>query len=613
LWVIALALAVELRFEGFPEPYASRLVDAVMVLVACRIITFYMHGLFHGLWRYAGLPELKSLIRATTLASLGFVGVGAMLRGVQMPRSIYVGEWLASIVFVGGARFAIRMLRERKRPTSPLAVPTLIVGAGDMGESLLRDVQRQVESRWEIVGFLDDNRRKLGALVREVRVLGLADEATLRRVVEQHNVRLVVLAIPTVAGERIRELLSVCRSLGVQTKTVPSLSHRMTEVAFAALRELSIDDLLRREPVHLDLEQVAHFLAARTVIVTGAGGSIGSELSRQVLWFRPKQLILFDHDENALFHIERELLPHVQGTQLVVAMGDITDRERVEQVFLRYRPHVVLHAAAHKHVPLMERNACEAVKNNVFGTLVVADAAHAAGAAAFVMISTDKAVNPTSVMGATKRVAEMAVQSRNNASQTRHVVVRFGNVLGSAGSVVPLFREQIARGGPVTITHPEMRRYFMTIPEAAQLVLQAGALAAGGEIFVLDMGDPVKIVDLAYDLIELSGMRPDADIQIEFTGLRPGEKLFEELLFSGEAFDKTPHPKILVGRIQSPAPELIKTSLVALRHSANAGDDVATRHGLLALVPEANLAISEPGKVPSSVPALDDTALAHST
>jgi len=616
LWIVALLWALELRFEGFPfpEPFASRLPRALLVLVGCRVVAFYLNGLFHGLWRYAGLPELKNLVRATTLASFAFIAVGFMVHAVQMPRTVYVAEWLAAVVMVGGVRFAIRMLRERRRPTSALAIPTLIVGAGDMGESLLRDVQRQLDSKWDVVGFLDDNPRKIGALVREVRVLGPADEATLRRVVTQRNVRLVVLAIPTVAGQRIREVLGICRSLGVQTKTVPSLSHRMTEPSVSAVRELSIDDLLRREPVQLDFDQIGSLLADRTVLVTGAGGSIGSELARQVLWFKPKQLILFDHNENALFHIERELLPQVQRTQLAAMVGDITDRERVEQVFSRFRPEIVLHAAAHKHVPMMERNSCEAVKNNVFGTLMVADAAHAAGAAAFVMISTDKAVNPTSVMGATKRVAEMLVQSRDSSSETRYVVVRFGNVLGSAGSVVPLFREQISRGGPITVTHPDMRRYFMTIPEAVQLVLQAGALAQGGEVFVLDMGEPVKIVDLARDLIELSGLQQEADIQIEFTGLRPGEKLFEELLLSGEAFDTTPHPKILVGRVQSPTADFAKRGIAALRSAADAGDDYAVRHALAALVPEAKLSNLVPEHATPELegaPALDETAVAH--
>jgi len=613
LWTVALLIAIVLRFETVPEFLYPQLPGALVVLLVLRVVAFFMHGLFHGLWRYAGLPELRNLIRATTTSTIVFVGAGTMFSGVRLPRSVYVGEWLVAILLMGGIRFAIRMVRERRQPLNPLAVRTLIVGAGDQGESLLRDVQRASHGKWEIVGFLDDDRSKQGALVREVRVLGPADEATLRRVVEQRGVRLVVLAIPRVAGARIRQILGVCRLLGVQTKTVPSIGHRMTEVEFSAIREVSIEDLLRREPVQLDVAQVASFVANRTLLVTGAGGSIGSELVRQALWFKPKRLVLFDRAENSLFHIERELAS-ARDTEIVIAVGDINDRTRMEQVFRRHRPNVVLHTAAYKHVPTMEHNASEAVKNNVFGTLLVADVAHVTGVEAFVMISTDKAVNPTSIMGATKRVAEMVIHSRNAHSDMRHVAVRFGNVLGSAGSVVPLFREQIARGGPVTVTHADMRRYFMTIPESAQLVLQAAALATGGELFVLDMGEPVKIVDLARDLIELSGLRPDVDIQIQFTGLRPGEKMFEELLLSGEAYDETPHAKIMVGHIQSPPVDALKSALSALQAAADAGDDARIRRCLAALVPEAQLAgLPDEAQQAQAGALLDRSALLSST
>jgi FlaA1/EpsC-like NDP-sugar epimerase len=613
LWTVALLIAVVLRFETVPEFLFPQLPGALALLLILRVAAFFMHGLFHGLWRYAGLPELRNLIRATTTSTIVFVGAGTMFSGVRLPRSIYVGEWLVAILLMGGIRFAIRMVRERRQPLNPLAVRTLIVGAGDQGESLLRDVQRAGDGKWEIVGFLDDDRTKQGALVREVRVLGPADEATLRRVVEQRGVRLVVLAIPRVAGPRIRQILTVCRLLGVQTKTVPSIGHRMTEVEFSAIREVSIEDLLRREPVQLDVAQVASFVADRTLLVTGAGGSIGSELVRQALWFKPKRIVLFDRAENSLFHIERELAADLE-TEIVIAVGDICDRTRLEQVLRRHRPNVVLHTAAYKHVPTMEHNASEAVKNNIFGTLTVADAAHATGVEAFVMISTDKAVNPTSIMGATKRVAEMVIHSRNAHSDMRHVAVRFGNVLGSAGSVVPLFREQIARGGPITVTHPDMRRYFMTIPESAQLVLQAAALATGGELFVLDMGDPVKIVDLARDLIELSGLRPDIDIQIQFTGLRPGEKMFEELLLRGEAYDKTPHEKIMVGHIQSPPGDVLKTALSTLQTAAEAGDDARIRRCLAALLPEARLSgVVDAAEQAQAGSLLEGSALLNST
>jgi len=593
LWTIALQLALQLRFDGVvSQPWAHRQWTVLALLLVLRLTGFYWLGLFHGLWRYAGMPELKSIAWATTVPTVICFAAAMMSDSLRLPRTIYIGEWLASIVLVGGSRFAIRMIRERVRAGAKGvdAIPTLIVGAGDAADSLVRDVQRSETVRWNIKGFLDDNTTKTGALVRGIRVLGTADEATLARSIQEHGIQLVVLAIPAADGARLREIVQVCRKAGVRTKTMPSLADRIEgQLPLAALREVAIEDLLRRAPVKLDSDQVGEFIKGRTVLVTGGGGSIGSELARQVLRFEPAKLLLLDHHENALFHIERELRALEVPVAIHALVGDITDERRLHQVFQRYRPAVVFHAAAHKHVPMMEQNPAEAVKNNVFGTQMVADAAHEYGARAFVMVSTDKAVNPTSVMGATKRVAEMVIQARASSSKTRFVAVRFGNVLGSAGSVVPLFREQIANGGPVQVTHPDMQRYFMTIPEAAQLVMQAGALGKGSEIFLLDMGAPVKIVDLARDLIELSGLRPDVDIQIEFTGIRPGEKLFEEMLHGHEAFDTTPHPKIVVGRYPSALPDSVGRELATLRALTVGGDEEAIRRVLSHMVPEATL------------------------
>jgi FlaA1/EpsC-like NDP-sugar epimerase len=595
LWAFAFQLAMSLRFEGdVPSPWNARRWPVLAILIGLRLLTFYKTGLFHGLWRYAGMPELKSLAWASTLPTLVVFALGMGVDAFRMPRTTYLGEWLASIVLVGGSRFVIRIFRERRSGAArPDALRTLIVGAGDAGDSLLRDMQRAPNSKWVVEGFLDDNLGKTGAMVRDIRILGPADEATLSRLIPDLDIKLVVLAIPTADGARLRQIVDVCRKFKVQTKTMPSLADRIEgQLPLAALREIAIEDLLRRAPVQLDTEQVGDFLEGRTILVTGAAGSIGSELARQVLRFGPGRLLLFDHNENGLFHIERELRAAFPDAQINALIGDMTDRLRVEAVFRTFRPAVVFHAAAHKHVPMMEFNPAEAVKNNVFGTQLVADAAHDFGARAFVMVSTDKAVNPTSIMGATKRIAEMIIQARAGTSPTRYVAVRFGNVLGSAGSVVPIFREQIARGGPVTVTHAEMTRYFMTIPEAAQLVLQAGALGKGGEIFVLDMGAPVKIVDLARDLIELSGLRPDVDIQIEFTGTRPGEKLFEELLHNEETFDTTPHPKIVVGRFQPTPAEIVNKGLATLRAVALAGEDEAIRRIISHMVPEAKLTMS---------------------
>jgi FlaA1/EpsC-like NDP-sugar epimerase len=447
---------------------------------------------------------------------------------------------------------------------------------------------------WRVIGILDDEPSKIGLILHSTRVLGGADEATLRRVVEEHKVQVAVLAIPSAPTERVRDIVKHCRALGLEVKTVPSLTDRMAgNGGLPAMREINIEDLLRREPAVLDLTQVGDFLSGKVVLVTGAGGSIGSELARQSLRFAPRQLILLEQDENALFFIERELREKFPTADVVAVLGDITNAVRVNELFASSRPQIVLHAAAHKHVGMLENNSSQAVRNNVFGTFTVAQAAHDSGVEAFVLISTDKAVNPTSVMGATKRVTEMIMQQMAQMSRTRFTAVRFGNVLGSAGSVVPLFRAQIAAGGPVTVTHPDVRRYFMTIPEASQLVLQAGALGGTGEIFLLDMGEPVKVLDLARDLISLSGLRPDIDIEIKFTGLKSGEKLFEEMLLGDEGYDATSNPQIVVGRIQATPRQELEEGLDRLLAASMAGDDREVRLGLSALVPEATLVMPE--------------------
>jgi FlaA1/EpsC-like NDP-sugar epimerase len=593
MWITAFALALQIRFDGaVPPVYATLARQTILLLLAARMLAFLSLGLFHGVWRYAGLPELEKIIAGTTLGSAVAFTIETLVLAERSPRSVYIGEWLASLVFIGGARVVLRSIIERRRRRmGSKGLRTLIIGAGDAGESFLRDVQHMRDgSRWTVIGFVDDDQAKKASSIRGVKVLGNASDASIERIVRMRMIQVAVLAIPTAPGWRIREIARACRKAGVETKTVDRLAgHTMSTEPQGRVRAINIEDLLRREPVRLDEGQIKDLVRDRVVLVTGAGGSIGSELCRQVVRFAPQVLLLVDHDENALFQVDRNLRECSPQRKIKPLIADITDVSRVSQIFANERPSLVLHAAAHKHVAMMESNPCEAAKNNVFGTAIVAEAAHVYDADAFVLISTDKAVRPSSVMGCTKRIAEMIVQRFAQKSQTRYVAVRFGNVLDSAGSVVPIFREQIARGGPVTVTHPEASRYFMTIPEASQLVLQAAALGSTGEILLLEMGKPVRIFDLACDLIELSGQRPGIDIEIEFTGLKPGEKLTEELLVEAEASARTPCPNIVVGRISPREAEELDVGLAALRSASTAGDPRKTRELLSSLVPEARL------------------------
>jgi FlaA1/EpsC-like NDP-sugar epimerase len=437
-------------------------------------------------------------------------------------------------------------------------------------------------------------------------VVGPVDERTLRRASEDFDATLAILAMPSASGARTREVVSACRSVNIETKTLPSLQQILTgDVNVSMLRDVAIEDLLRREPVELDKRSMGSLLEGKRVLITGGAGSIGSELARQALVFNPSTIALVDHNENALFFLERELKRAFPRTDVRTIVGDIKDARRVRQILQHIQPHVVLHAAAHKHVPLMEANPTEAIKNNVFGTRTVADLSHAFGVETFVLVSTDKAVNPSSVMGASKRIAEMHVQSLSG-GRTRFVAVRFGNVLGSAGSVIQVFREQIAAGGPVTVTHPDMRRYFMTIPEACQLVLQAGAMAQGGEIFVLDMGEPVSVMDMARDMIRMSGLEPERDVAIEIVGPRPGEKLCEELLLDAETHERTVHPKILVGRIPSTPRARLDEYFERLVGVTDAPPN-EVRAALASIVPEAKLGqiVTEPRQVAEAFDALE--------
>jgi len=526
---------------------------AVTLLV--KLIVFGVFGQYHGWWRYASVSDLLSIIKASHVSVVilvpGWYLAANLIPDVmhtflEVPVAVMILDWPATILLVCGARMGFRLYHEETRTiASGRLTKLLIVGAGNAGETLLREIQRMSVMRYEPVGFIDDDPTKLGVRIHGVAVLGNTHQ--IKAIAQKHNVDEIVIAMPSASHKELRRVVEYCRGTNLRFSTIPDLvSIASGKVQVSQMREVDINDLLGREPVKLDMELISQFLKGKTIVITGAGGSIGSEMCRQIAAFEPKSLILIEQAENYLFHIDRELSRKFPGINLRPCICDIIDKNRVEYLFDKYRPEVVIHAAAHKHVPLMEINPGEAVKNNICGTRNIAFAADKYKCGHFVMISTDKAVNPTSIMGSSKRIAEMSIQCLNKKSQTKFVTVRFGNVLGSNGSVIPIFRNQIANGGPVTVTHPEMQRYFMTIPEASQLVLQAATMGRGGEIFVLDMGEPVKIVDLARDLITLSGFRPGEDIEIKFTGMRPGEKLFEELSITGENMQPTQHPKISV-------------------------------------------------------------------
>ncbi len=526
------------------------------IVLPVKLLVFGQLNQYRGWWRYVGISDLLGISRASVLSTILSVGLwfgllsvawleqGVLSSLVNISQGIFVADLFSTIMLLAGMRMMVRLYYEDvhcERGTGRKRF--LIVGAGNAGESLVREIQRASKTEYDVVGFIDDDRGKQGVYIHGMPVLGTVDQ--LQHLCEIHHIDEIAVAMPSASHLQLRRVIQVCEGTKIRFRTVPALMDIASgKLKVSQIRDVDINDLLGRAAVVLDLDSIRDYLSHKTVLVTGAGGSIGSEMCRQICQFNPEQLLLVEQAENCLFYIERELSRNYPNVTLKTLICNITDPIRVYDIFNQFRPEVVIHAAAHKHVPLMELNPGEAVKNNVNGTRIVADAADQYGACNFVMISTDKAVNPTSIMGSCKRVAEMYIQDLSRTSMTAFATVRFGNVLGSEGSVVPIFKQQIARGGPVTVTDPDMKRYFMTIPEASQLVLQAATMGGGGEIFVLDMGEPVKIVDLAKELITLSGFRPGEDIDIEFTGCRPGEKLFEELSIEGEDMQSTYHPKI---------------------------------------------------------------------
>ncbi len=545
----AWSFAYLLRFNFEPPPnFVDEMLRTLVWVVPLQGVVFWRFGLYRGLWRYASVADLRRIFLAVLMAAALIPLVLWMSRvSAVVPRSVLVINPVLLLLVMGGSRFIYRLWKERGlyRDIKLLGEPVLVLGAGDAAVGLSKDLARSRD--WRLVGFLDDDADKHGRTLNGVPVLGTLD--TLPQWAERLNVEQAIIAMPSASHQVRKRAIEICNQAGIKVLTVPSFDDLLSgRVAISQLRAVELDDLLGRDPVQLDDAGLHELLTGKTVLVTGAGGSIGSELCRQIMHFDPRTLVLFELSEFALYNMEQELAGKFPSLDVICLIGDVRDAARVDEVLGLHRPSVIFHAAAYKHVPLMEqRNAWQAVRNNVLGTWCVAQAAQRHGVSKFVLISTDKAVNPTNVMGASKRLAETVCQGLQQPDGTRFVMVRFGNVLGSTGSVIPKFREQIARGGPITVTHPDITRYFMSIPEAAQLVLQAGLMGQGGEIFVLDMGEPVKIVDLAKDLIRLSGLSDD-EIKIEFTGLRPGEKLYEELLADNEHTLPTPHPKLRIAQ-----------------------------------------------------------------
>ncbi len=561
--VVAFACSLILSFlvvqnMQFRKEWLELYPAILMFFLLVKLPVFGFFKQYRGWWRYVGISDLlgifgASLVSTFIIVVLWFVfGNMPSVRvylpaGLERPaEGVCIADLFATVFMLGGLRIIIRLYYEEFRTAEAGRLKRfLIVGAGNAGEALLREILRMPVTQYDVVGLIDDDSVKQGTHIHGIPILGTVEQ--LPGICEERKIEEIAIAMPSASPKQLRRVIQVCEGTKIRFRTVPSITDIASgKLRVSQIRDVDINDLLGREAVKLDTDLIENFARGKIILVTGAGGSIGSEMCRQLCKFNPKLLLLVEQAENPLFYIERELCKQFVDVTVKAIICDITDRTRVDEIFGEYKPQVVIHAAAHKHVPLMELNAGEAIKNNISGTQVVADIADQYGAANFVMISTDKAVNPTSIMGSSKRIAEMYIQDLSRTSKTHFVTVRFGNVLGSEGSVVPIFKKQIAEGGPVTVTHPEMKRYFMTVPEASQLVLQAATMGKGGEIFVLDMGEPVKIVDLARELITLSGFRPGEDIEVTFTSPRSGEKLFEELSIEGEDMQRTRHSKISI-------------------------------------------------------------------
>ena len=594
-------LAYLLRFDfEMPRGQAEDFLVQLPYVVLIQMSALSLAGVYTFIWRYVGMSEIRAFANAALWSALPILAVRLVLPPSLNDYRVPLSICLIDTTLAFGGALGLRVLRRavyeranqkqgsRARTDSGRRKPVLLIGAGHAGMLAAKEIRGRGDTELQIKGFIDDDRYKAGSMVQGVRVLGTT--ADLPRLARELGIDHVILTIARASRRDIRRIVEVCERIPIRIRVIPDIYEILHgHVEVSRIRDIQIEDLLGREPVALDFEGINHFLGGKTVMVTGAGGSIGSELARQVARFAPSRLLLVDRAEPALFQIDREIREALPRLPTVSLVTDVGDEERMRRVMAEHRPQVILHAAAHKHVPMMETNAAEAVKNNVLATYTLGSLAGECGAEVFVLVSTDKAVRPTSIMGASKRIAELAVQSLDKRCATRYVAVRFGNVIGSTGSVIPIFREQIRKGGPVTVTHEQMKRYFMTIPEAAQLVLQAGGIGKGGEIFILDMGEPVKILDLALDTITLSGLKPYEDIDIVVTGVRPGEKLFEELAVTEEQITKTLHPKIYIGNIATYSEEKVAEAIGRLGECARLGDEQRIREFMADFLPEALL------------------------
>lgn len=544
-------LALFIRFENINPKfimYFDIYIKMAIIITLIKLVVFNMFDMYNTLWKYASMKELKNIVLATIISNTIVISF-LFISNNNLPRGVYIIVTLLEMILIGGIRLGYRIFSEGilKRFKSKNTKNILIIGAGDAGAMVIREFRNHESLNSKPVAIIDDSEKKKGNVINGIKVVGGREDIV--SVTESYNIDEIIIAMPSASRKEIKEILDICKRTGSKLKMLPGIYELIDgKVDIKEIRDVEISDVLGREEVKVDLNKICSYITGKSVMITGAGGSIGSEISRQIVSFNPKRVVLLDIYENSVYDVQMELNRKYPGLNLQVYIGSIRDEARLREIFEMEDLDVIFNAAAHKHVPLMEDSPKEALKNNVFGTLNLARLSDEFKLERFVMISTDKAVNPTNIMGASKRLCEMIIQSINASSKTEFVAVRFGNVLGSNGSVIPLFKEQIKEGGPVTVTHPDIIRYFMTIPEAVQLVIQAGSMAKGGEIFILDMGEPVKILDLAKDVIRLSGFEPDVDIPIKITGLRPGEKLLEELLLEEEGISDTSHDKIFVGK-----------------------------------------------------------------